>query len=191
MPRLTAAAREANRTALLEAGAKAFADHGLARARIDDISLAAGLAKGTVYNHFESKEALFRAILSEACEFADGSASTVPDDAPAVDRLAAFVAGNLEWSARRPELATVFGRELLAGDAETQAFLLTEARHCVEVVASILDGEVRDDLPLQLAAIAFIRHGTLLLSQSRASGWPALEELPRLAATLFLDGAAA
>jgi AcrR family transcriptional regulator len=186
---LTAAAREANRAALLDAGARVIAEHGLARARIDDISLAAGLAKGTVYNHFESKEALFRAVLSEACELAEDSASTVPDDAPAVDRLAAFVAGNLAWSARRPELAVVFGRELLSGDAETQAFLLKEAWHCVEVVSSILDGEVREDLPPQLAAIAFIRHGTLLLGQSRATGWPALEELPRLAATLFLDGA--
>jgi AcrR family transcriptional regulator len=190
VPRLTAAAREANRAALLDAGARAIAEHGLARARIDDISLAAGLAKGTVYNHFESKQALFRAVLSEACELAEDSASLVPDGAPAVDRLAAFVAGNLAWSARRPELAIVFGREMLTGDDETQAFLLKEAWHCVEVVSSILDGEVREDLPLTLAAIAFIRHGTLLLSQHRATGWPAREELPRLAATLFLDGAA-
>jgi AcrR family transcriptional regulator len=190
VPRLTTAAREANRAALLDAGARAIAEHGLSRARIDDISLAAGLAKGTVYNHFESKEALFRAVLSEACELAEDSASTVPDDAPAVDRLAAFVAGNLAWSARRPDLAIVFGREMLAGAPETQAFLLREAWHCVEVVASILDGEVRDDIPPQLAAIAFIRHGTLLLSQHRATGWPALEELPQMAATLFLDGAA-
>jgi AcrR family transcriptional regulator len=190
VPRLTADAHAANRRALLDAGASAIAESGLARARIDDISIAAGLAKGTVYNHFESKEALFRAVLSEACELAEDSASTVPDDAPAIDRLAAFVAGNLDWSARRPELATVFGRELLAGDPDTQAFLLKEAWHCVEVVSSILDGEVREDLPPQLAAIAFIRHGTLLLSQHRATGWPALEELPRLAATLFLHGAA-
>lgn len=190
MPRLTTAAREANRAALLDAGARAIAEHGLARARIDDISLAAGLAKGTVYNHFESKEALFRAVLSEACELAEDSASTVPGDAPAADRLAAFVRGNLEWSARRPDLAIVFGRELLAGDPETQAFLLKEAWHCVEVVSDILDGQVREDLPLTLAAVAFIRHGTLLLSQHRATGWPTLDELPQLAATLFLEGAA-
>src|SRR3954451_14179677 len=112
MPRLTAAAREANRAALLEAGAQAIAESGVARARIDDISLAAGLAKGTVYNHFASKEALFRAILSEACQLTEAAAEPLPSDTPAADPLAAFVAGNLEWAPARPALSTVFSREL-------------------------------------------------------------------------------
>src|SRR3954471_1618218 len=171
MPRLTAAAREANRAALLEAGAQAIAESGVARARIDDISLAAGLAKGTVYNHFASKEALFRAILSEACELAEGSAARVPADAPAADRLAAFVAGNIEWGPARPALSTAFPPQLLAGDPATQAFLLQAAWHCVEVVASILAGEVREDLPPQRLAIAFMRHASLLLSQHRTTRW--------------------
>ena len=189
MPRLTAAAREANRAALLDAGARAIAEHGLAGARIDDISLAAGLAKGTVYNHFESKDALFRAILAEACALADGSADRVPPDAPPVERLAAFVAGNLEWAVARPALATVFARELLAGDPETQAFLLHAASHCVGTVAEILAGNVRDDLPAERLAVAFMCHANLLLGQHNATGWPSVEELPLLAATLFLDGA--
>jgi AcrR family transcriptional regulator len=189
VPRLTTAAREANRAALLEAGARAFAEHGVAGARIDDISLAAGLAKGTVYNHFESKDALFKAVLAEACAMADHSADQVPHDAPPVQRLATFVAGNLEWATARPALATVFARELLAGDPETQAFILEAAADCVRTVAEILAGNVRDDLPPERLAVAFMCHANLLLGQHNASGWPSLEELPRLAATLFLDGA--
>jgi AcrR family transcriptional regulator len=191
MPRLTAAAREANRAALLESGARAIAKYGLAAARIDDISLSAGLAKGTVYNHFESKDALFRAILSEACALADESAAAVPPAAEPTERLAAFVAGNLEWALERPALAAVFARELLAGDAETRAFLLQAAAHCVAAVAEILAGHLRDDLPPEQLAVAFMCHANLLLAQHRATGWPTLEELPQLAATLFLDGAGA
>jgi AcrR family transcriptional regulator len=189
VPRLTAAAREANRAALLDAGAREIAEHGLAGARIDDISVAAGLAKGTVYNHFESKDALFRAILAEACTLADDSAAEVPDDAPPIERLAAFVAGNLKWATARPALATVFARELLAGDPETQAFLLQAAADCVHTVAHILAGNVRDDLPPERLAVAFMCHANLLLGQHNATGWPAVDELPMLAATLFLDGA--
>jgi AcrR family transcriptional regulator len=189
MPRLTATAREANRAALLDAGARAIAEHGLAGARIDDISLAAGLAKGTVYNHFESKDALFRAILAEACALADHSAAEVPDDAPPAERLAAFVARNLDWATARPALATVFARELLAGDPETQAFLLQAAADCVQTVAEILAGNVRDNLPPERLAVAFMCHANLLLGQHTTTGWPSLEELPMLAASLFLDGA--
>jgi AcrR family transcriptional regulator len=191
VPRLTAAARDANRAALLDAGAREIAAHGLAGARIDDISLAAGLAKGTVYNHFESKDALFRAILVEACAMADDSADRVPRDGPPAERLAAFVAVNLEWAAARPALATVFARELLAGDPETQAFLLEAAADCVQTVAEILAGNVRDNLPPERLAVAFMCHANLLLGHHNATGWPSVEELPMLAASLFLDGAGA
>jgi AcrR family transcriptional regulator len=189
VPRVTAAAREANRRALLDAGAAAIAEQGLRGARIDDISLAAGLAKGTVYNHFESKRALFEAILREACAAAENSARAVPVDAPPAARLAAFVAGNVEWAAARPALSRVFSRALLAGDAATQRLLLEAAAHCIEVVSSILaTADIRSDLPLDRLAIHFICHASLLHGQSRATGWPAPAELPELAAALFLDG---
>jgi AcrR family transcriptional regulator len=184
---VTAAAREANRQALLDAGARAIAEQGLPGARIDDISMAAGLAKGTVYNHFASKDALFEAILREACAAADGSADHVPEDATPEVRLAAFVAGNLEWATARPALATVFARALLAGDERTRALVLETAAHCIAVVAAIL-AEVRPDLPPDRLAVHFMCHANLLLGQSWATGWPALPELPELAAGLFVRG---
>ena len=56
MPRVSEATRTENRARLLAAAADAFAEHGLHGARIDDISLAAGLAKGTVYNSLDEME---------------------------------------------------------------------------------------------------------------------------------------
>lgn len=193
MPRVTAAARDANRRALLDAGAAAFAELGRAGARIDDISLAAGLAKGTVYNHFESKDALFEAVLREACALADDSADTIPGEATAGERLAGFVAGNLEWAAARPALARVFARELLAGDDETRALLLEASAHCVGSVRAILAdgaerGELRSDLPFDALAVMFLCHANLLVAQSWSAGWPAPADLPKMAATLFLRG---
>ena len=193
MPRITAASREANRRALLDAGAEAIAELGLAGARIDDISLAAGLAKGTVYNHFESKDALFAAVLREACAAAEDSADRVPGEGPAEARLAAFVAANLEWARARPALARVFARELLGGDEQTRALVLDAAAHCVDVVAAILEdgaraGELRSDLAFDGLAVTFICHANLLLGQSWSTGWPPPQELPELTASLFVSG---
>lgn len=44
---------------LLEAGVAAFARHGYADVSVDDVCRAAGLAKGSFYRHFSSKEELF------------------------------------------------------------------------------------------------------------------------------------
>ena len=193
MPRVTAEAREANRRALLDAGAEAIAAHGLAGAKIDEISLAAGLAKGTVYNHFESKDALFEAILREACAAADAVADRIPATGRAEERLAAFVAVNLEWASEHPALARVFARELLAGDDATRSLVIGASAHCIGVVASILEdgaraGELRRDLPFEPLAVTFLCHANVLVGQSWSTGWPPLPELPETIAGLFVRG---
>ncbi len=50
---------------LLEAAADEFAQHGYDGANVNNISLAAGFAKGTVYNYFSSKRALMLALIED------------------------------------------------------------------------------------------------------------------------------
>ncbi|MDG2261606.1 MAG: TetR family transcriptional regulator, partial [Actinomycetota bacterium] len=52
MPRISPEQRQATRLRLIDAGKAEFAERGLAGARFDEISLAAGHAKGTIYNYF-------------------------------------------------------------------------------------------------------------------------------------------
>lgn len=56
-------ARGLFRDALLVAAEAEFADKGFHAARIQDIATRAGVAVGTLYNHFEQKDELLRAIL--------------------------------------------------------------------------------------------------------------------------------
>ncbi|WP_329224174.1 ScbR family autoregulator-binding transcription factor [Streptomyces canus] len=51
------------RHVVLEAAAQVFAEHGYATARIADILKAAGVTKGALYFHFDSKEALAKGVL--------------------------------------------------------------------------------------------------------------------------------
>lgn len=48
---------------LLEAALAVFSEYGFARARLEDVGRRAGVSKGTVYLYFDSKEALFRALV--------------------------------------------------------------------------------------------------------------------------------
>jgi AcrR family transcriptional regulator len=54
--------REERREALVEAAAKVFAEQGFASTRVSDIAERAGVAKGTVYEYFSSKEVLFHEV---------------------------------------------------------------------------------------------------------------------------------
>jgi AcrR family transcriptional regulator len=79
---------EARPEEIVEAALTVFGESGYARAKIDDVARVAGVSKGTVYLYFDSKEALFRAMvrakvvaaLAEAETFVrdhDGSAREV------------------------------------------------------------------------------------------------------------------
>jgi AcrR family transcriptional regulator len=61
-------ARALFRNAILEAAEAVFAERGFHRARIQDVAARARIAVGTVYNHFEQKEDVLRALLEERTE---------------------------------------------------------------------------------------------------------------------------
>jgi AcrR family transcriptional regulator len=59
--RLRERLREATSVAILSAAEQAFAEEG-AKARMESIAARAGIAVGTLYNHFADREALWRAV---------------------------------------------------------------------------------------------------------------------------------
>src|SRR5215469_12114549 len=58
--------REATQGAILAAALRLFVEAGFAAVTVDDIAAAAGVAKGAVYHHFPSKEALSEAVFESA-----------------------------------------------------------------------------------------------------------------------------
>jgi AcrR family transcriptional regulator len=55
--------REARRNLILDAATEVFGRQGFEATRMDDVAKAAGVAKGLVYKHFSSKDALFEALV--------------------------------------------------------------------------------------------------------------------------------
>jgi len=53
----------ARREAILEAALDEFSARGFAAARLDDVAQRAGVAKGTIYLHFDDKESLFQELI--------------------------------------------------------------------------------------------------------------------------------
>ena len=76
---------KATRDRLVEAGRHAFGERGYDATSIAEVLDAAGVAKGALYHHFDSKAALFDAVLDrvvqEIAEAAADRARRVPDPA--------------------------------------------------------------------------------------------------------------
>ena len=65
--------KEARPSEIIEAGLLEFSENGFAGTRLEDVATRAGIAKGTIYRYFDSKEALFEAaVLSRVTPVIDG-----------------------------------------------------------------------------------------------------------------------
>ena len=58
--------KEARPAELAAAALALFVEKGFAATRLDDVAARAGVSKGTLYLYFDSKEALFRAVIEES-----------------------------------------------------------------------------------------------------------------------------
>jgi AcrR family transcriptional regulator len=192
MSRVTADTKQATRAKLLAAAAQEFARAGLERANVDAISLAAGYAKGTIYNYFASKEELFLAVVEEASAQAAAS-SAVPADAPARERLAAVIAGFCAWVREHDAFARVLVRECLMGTPGLYPRVILAEAPLVGELETILregarSGELRDDVPAEILALALAGLADLAMAEYWASDGarPALREIPEMVLTLLL-----
>lgn len=194
MARVTEQTKETTRVRLLEAAAQEFATAGRESANINNISLGAGFARGTIYNYFPSKDATFLAVVEEACVLAAAGAEAAPEAASTRVRLLAAVASDVGWARRHEAFARVLVREALAADAEFYPQIEAAAAPFVGKVATILAdgvsrGDIRGDLEVERLALILVGLTLLVLAQHWRAGWPELEEVPEFVVALFLDGA--
>lgn len=133
-PKRADAAR--NRRALLEAARRVFERDGFVSARITDIANEAGLAHGSFYSHFRSKEDAFAAVLAEVEEemLHPGPSLTWAGADPVAVIHAANVAyleayrRNARLMALLEQVATVDERFAGLRGKRSQAFLARNAR---------------------------------------------------------------
>jgi AcrR family transcriptional regulator len=192
MPRVSADAKHTTRAKLLAAAGEEFARVGLERANIDAISLAAGYAKGTIYNYFPSKEELFLAVVEEASAQATASGAA-PVNVAARERLAAMLAGFCAWAGNNDPLARVLVRECLMGTPGLYPRVIGAEAPLVGELEAIIrqgaaDGELRNDIPADQLAPAIAGLTDLALVQHWASDGtkPSLEQIPELVLSLLL-----
>jgi len=83
--------RAATTEAILKAGRRLFGERGFAATTIDDIADAAQVAKGAVYHHFATKEAVFDSVSRDLVAEVERATRSEPDV------LAAMVAGTQHY----------------------------------------------------------------------------------------------
>ena len=136
----TTAAPTDKRTAILDAATVVFAKRGFFGAQVADIARGAGIAAGTVYLYFKSKDeiltSLFDRTMREA--IAEGRAALADLDDP-IERLRRIAHMHLARMGRDRNLAIVFQVELRQTTKFMERFSTTGLRDYLAVIQQTIE----------------------------------------------------
>jgi TetR/AcrR family fatty acid metabolism transcriptional regulator len=153
--------RAAKRDAILRAAIDEFAGRGFFNAQVADVARSAGVAAGTVYLYFRSKDDLLVSIFEKTMReaIADGRACVAPLRDP-VEQLRAIARVHLERMGRDRSLAVVFQVELRQSTKFMEHFSSTLLREYLGIIRGIIvegqqSGAFRAEINPTLAAKLF------------------------------------
>ena len=137
----SAPARDNTRARIMLAATRHCEDIGLRRATMEDVARAAGLGRATVYRHFQSKDALVRAvILAETEAFFAALDNAIADCPSDEDRLAEGFAFALHYIRAHTLL-----NKLLRSEPETLLPYLVGGDELIAVATSAVCGRVHGE----------------------------------------------
>ena len=96
--------REKTRQAILRSALELFARRGYSATKAEDIARKAGISKGLIYSHFDTKQDILYAILAEQMARVFPAMFKDDDTRPAYERLLSIVDSWLEFVKTEPDL---------------------------------------------------------------------------------------
>jgi AcrR family transcriptional regulator len=154
-------AAQDKRRQILDAAVKVFARQGFHSCRVSDIADEAGVAYGLVYHYFPSKEAVLDTLFLERWNvMLDVIREADRTDGPARAKLETIAAFIVDSYRHDPDVMKVIIVEVTRAANTFGRTHLEKIREAYQLIAGIVataqaDGEFRDDVTPQFAALAF------------------------------------
>lgn len=146
--------REARREEILEAAVLVFARKGFAASRIEDVAAEAGIAKGSVYLYFDSRNELLSGVFDS---YAARSAAVLSGlgEGSGLEQLTRLVEGTAEMLAAHPHHARVMLDVWASNPPLDMAAMYREYRDAVGALLrqAQAEGELRDGIDERHAAV--------------------------------------
>lgn len=161
---MNSARRQATRQKLYQAAVTLIAEQGFSATTVDEIAERAGVAKGTVYYNFASKNELFEELLRHGVGLLTTSLKEAGDTVTArggthVGAIDAMIRAGLAFIAEYPSFTQLYVAELWRTNRAWQDTLMVLRKEAVAVVertlqAAVDAGELSDEIDVPLTAAA-------------------------------------
>jgi TetR/AcrR family transcriptional regulator, fatty acid metabolism regulator protein len=148
------------RNRILDAAEEVFARRGFYNARVAEIAREAGVADGTIYLYFKSKDDLLISLFESRMERVLGELeAALPEVGGAGEKLRAFIAAYMRLIRDTPQVAEVLTVELRQSSKFMKQYPNPRFGEFLKLLAGIIGdgqraGEIDPDVPAPIAARA-------------------------------------
>jgi TetR/AcrR family transcriptional regulator, fatty acid metabolism regulator protein len=142
---------------ILDAAVRVFARTGFYNSRVSDIAREAGIASGTIYLYFKTKDDILVTLFREKMAgFVGGARKAIAGEPDAVAKLRRLVRLHFETLEAHPDLAEVVQVELRQGQKFFRGASAHEVSAYFDLIGAVLQegvvaGVFRSDLPIKVA----------------------------------------
>ena len=158
--------RAGTRQKLFDAAVTLIAEQGFSATTVEEIAERAGVAKGTVYYNFHSKNELFEELLRHgvgllATDLDQAAEKTVASGGSRIDALDAMIRAGLVFIDRYPAFTQLYVAELWRTNRAWNETLMVVRKQAVAVVERVLlqgvrEGELSGEIDVPLTAAALV-----------------------------------
>ena len=188
---------ERSRMRILDAAARLLSCRGYAATTLTDIASAAEMQAGSLYYHFDSKDAIVEEVLRVGIEHArdaiDASLETLGPEAAGADRLAEAIVAYVNCIVAESNFTVANIRCFNESPPQTREGLAVPLREFTNLWVGLLaegqqDGSLRSDTNANVLARLMISGLNSLASWYRPGGELRLDDLARQFAGMVLNG---
>jgi TetR/AcrR family fatty acid metabolism transcriptional regulator len=142
---------------IIEAAMRVFAREGYYNSRVSDIAREAGIAAGTIYLYFKTKDDILVTLFRDKmAEFVSELRKAIAGEADAASKVRQLVSLHFSMLEENPDLAEVVQVELRQGQKFFRGASSQEIGAYFALIGSVLEegvaqGRFRSDLPVKVA----------------------------------------
>ncbi|MCX7634348.1 MAG: TetR/AcrR family transcriptional regulator [Syntrophales bacterium] len=139
------------RSEILQEAAKVFAQKGFYNTTMAEIAASSGFAIGTLYHFFDSKEALYMALITEKLDLMHtGIREAVGKKSGVVDKIRTMVDAYFRFVEENPDFCTLFirsdGTGLAEGGVVLREWMVSKYMGQIAFIEQIMETGVREGI---------------------------------------------
>jgi AcrR family transcriptional regulator len=183
------------RERILQSAAEMFARKGVSATTVREIADAVGVLSGSLYHHFESKDAMVGELLNRYLDsIRQRYAEVIASDGTASERLHKLVLASLQTTAEHPYATAIYQNEQhylreQPGFKIVQSAATDVQRTWLKIIKDgVADGSFRDDIEPR-TFYRLIRDAVWLsVRYQKSNGASSVERMANEITSIFLDG---